>query len=265
MRATNGVFRHIGLALLGVGLMAAAPPLPMPRPAHLSRPATTPQMPGVPLPRPRPIPEPVPAPAPGGQHGPAAETTRAPRIYQTACPAVIRGEVQATPLPPIGTGQCGNQSPLSVTGVLVNGKMVKLSRPATLDCQMASSLPAWVSEVDRYLGTEHGARIKSILMGGSYSCRDRRVAGGSADLSEHGRADAVDFIGFGLTDGTSVTVAKDYDSPDPKVRKFMHFAHDAACPIFTTVLGPDANALHHDHFHLDLGCHGKTCTYRICE
>ena len=43
---------------------------------------------------------------------------------------------------------------------------------------------------------------------------------------------------------------------------FLHRIHDDACSIFGTVLGPDANAAHHDHFHLDM----KARKYRsICE
>lgn len=33
---------------------------------------------------------------------------------------------------------------------------------------------------------------------------------------------------------------------------FLHRAHDGACGIFGTVLGPDANDAHHNHFHLDM-------------
>jgi hypothetical protein len=44
--------------------------------------------------------------------------------------------------------------------------------------------------------------------------------------------------------------------------EFLHVAHDEACEIFGTVLGPDANAAHHDHFHLDM----KERKYRsICQ
>jgi hypothetical protein len=42
-------------------------------------------------------------------------------------------------------------------------------------------------------------------------------------------------------------------APPPTVeQQFLRHIHDAACGIFTTVLGPEANAAHHDHFHLDL-------------
>jgi hypothetical protein len=44
--------------------------------------------------------------------------------------------------------------------------------------------------------------------------------------------------------------------------EFLHQAHDDACKLFGTVLGPDTNAAHHDHFHLDM----KARKYRsICE
>src|SRR5262249_27177272 len=33
---------------------------------------------------------------------------------------------------------------------------------------------------------------------------------------------------------------------------FLHRAHDDACDIFGTVLGPDTNDAHRDHFHLDM-------------
>ncbi len=43
---------------------------------------------------------------------------------------------------------------------------------------------------------------------------------------------------------------------------FLHQVHDEACDIFGTVLGPAANAAHHDHFHLDM----KARKHRaICE
>jgi len=44
--------------------------------------------------------------------------------------------------------------------------------------------------------------------------------------------------------------------------EFLHQAHDDACKLFGTVLGPDTNAAHHNHFHFDM----KARKYRsICE
>lgn len=35
-------------------------------------------------------------------------------------------------------------------------------------------------------------------------------------------------------------------------REFLHRVHDDACDVFGTVLGPEANDAHRDHFHLDM-------------
>ena len=62
--------------------------------------------------------------------------------------------------------------------------------------------------------------------------------------------------------------AKTKKEDDPKeagkvaTSEFLHQAHDDACKLFGTVLGPDTNAAHHNHFHLDM----KARKYRaICE
>jgi hypothetical protein len=34
---------------------------------------------------------------------------------------------------------------------------------------------------------------------------------------------------------------------------FLREVRDGSCRLFTGVLGPDYNAAHHDHFHLDMG------------
>jgi hypothetical protein len=38
-----------------------------------------------------------------------------------------------------------------------------------------------------------------------------------------------------------------------KEREFLRVVHDSACKRFGTVLGPDYNAAHHNHFHLEAG------------
>lgn len=44
--------------------------------------------------------------------------------------------------------------------------------------------------------------------------------------------------------------------------EFLHRVHDDACEIFGTVLGPDTNDAHHDHFHLDMKARKRNS---ICE
>ena len=193
-----------------------------------------------------------------------SEPAAPPRVYQTACPAVLLGKVEAKALPPITEAQCGTQSPLSVTGVLANGRMVPVSGGVETDCGMASALPGWIESVDSYLAAKDNTRIAEVVVGTSYMCRNVNNSGGG-NLSFHAFADALDVVGFKLDDGRFVTVEGGWTDAMSSEGRLLRFAHDSACAHFTTVLGPEANALHHDHLHVDLGCHGKTCTARLCE
>ena len=77
-------------------------------------------------------------------------------------------------------------------------------------------------------------------------------------------------IGLPLpTTGTGLGLSNGFGSPDrlggPKIDEvaveatdaaaktaFLRAAHDSACHIFGTVLGPEANAAHRNHFHVDM-------------
>ncbi len=266
--------------LIAAGLPALAAPEPaLPR----ARPASGPVeiAPLVPLPRPRP--EPVAADAPAESEepeeageaeaedadAPEAEAAPAPppRDYQTACPAVLAGAVEAEALPPIRDGQCFAASPLALSAVVVNGRTLALPEGVVTDCGMATALPGWLATVDSWLAARENTRIAEVLVGTSYMCRNVNNAA-TGNLSFHGFAAALDISGFRLADGRTVTLAADWGAPGPAgadTGRILRFAHEAACASFTTVLGPEANALHRDHLHLDLGCHGRSCTARICE
>jgi hypothetical protein len=244
-------------------IMAAFPataqkgPVPLERPMEEVAPAA--EEPPIPLPRPRPeehslwdaiVPE-IPPPAP-------------PRVYQAACPAVLSGSIEASMLEPIVEGACGERSPLSVTAVLVHGRMVPLSSAAILTCGMASLLPAWLEAIDGYLMSREDTRLTRVVVGTSYYCRNRNNAA-RADVSEHGFANALDVTGFELEDGRTISLPDGWIDPMSPAGRLLRFAHGAACALFTTTLGPEANALHADHLHLDLGCHGGACAARLCE
>lgn len=186
------------------------------------------------------------------------------RVYQVACPAVIMGLVEAEMAPPLSEGICGERSPLVVTGVMSRGRMVPLSSPVTTNCQMATALPKWVETVDGYASAMLKSPLAAIDTGTSYMCRNRNSAD-AGFTSEHGFANALDVTGFTLEDGRSIGVEGDWAKATAPEGRLLRLAHDAACSGFTTVLGPEANAEHHDHLHLDLGCHGQTCTAQICE
>ncbi len=270
-------------------------PLPKPRPVETSAPPlpptetvtseaaepATPAAPTTPLPGPWPdpdakVPE-APAPATGDekpanskepdepvQPAQPAEPSAPPRIYQSACPAVISGEVEATMLPPIADGQCHAQSPLALTAVMANGRMVPVSGGVTTSCGMASTLPGWIASIDNYLFAKENTRITEVVVGTSYMCRNVNNAK-EGNLSFHAFADAVDVVGFKLEDGRTVTVEGGWGNALSNEGRLLRFAHDSACSMFSTTLGPEANALHEDHLHLDMGCHGERCVARLCE
>lgn len=247
---------------------AEVAPVPRPRPPDLpDLPAVAP--PVAPVEQaaeeepPAPVEEEAPAPEPAvvAQPQPAPEPDR---VYQVACPAVIMGLVQAEMAPPLSEGICSEQSPLIVTGVMSRGRMLPLSSPVTTNCQMASALPDWVETVDGYAEAMLESRLASLDTGTSYMCRARN-GGDTGFTSEHGFANALDVIGFTLEDGRSIGVEADWAKATAPEGRLLRLAHDAACSSFMTVLGPEANAEHEDHLHLDLGCHGESCQARICE
>ena len=84
---------------------------------------------------------------------------------------------------------------------------------------------------------------------GSYSCRN---VAGTARRSAHSRAEAIDVSAFVLADGRRVSVLSGWNASRGE-REFLRVVHKSACKRFGTVLGPDYNRAHHDHFHLEYG------------
>lgn len=84
---------------------------------------------------------------------------------------------------------------------------------------------------------------------GSFACRN---IGGSQRRSQHASANALDIAGFRLKDGRRVSVARHWGGEGAEAR-FLREVRDAACDSFKVTLGPDYNAAHRDHFHLDMG------------
>ena len=64
-------------------------------------------------------------------------------------------------------------------------------------------------------------------------------------------ANAIDIADIRLSGGTQISVLRDWEADGPKA-EFLRRARDGACDSFATVLSPDYNAAHADHFHLDM-------------
>ena len=161
-----------------------------------------------------------------------------------------------------GPSVCGALRPFDMRGT-ISGR-VKLAPAATLQCGMIPTVDRWVTEVvepaaQRYLGQT----LVELKVAASYSCRPMNgVSGGK--LSEHGHANAIDISGFMLADGRVVTVKSGWKGQAAE-SDFLHAVHTGACSTFSTVLGPNANSYHADHFHLDLARHGRDGQGHICE
>jgi len=183
---------------------------------------------------------------------------------ENACLAA--GVVRQTPFvrarSALGANFCGAAQPFEMSAAA--GGSVRFNPPALLRCPMIPQVERWLTAVvepaaRRYLGQS----VVEIKVAASYSCRPMNHSHG-AKLSEHGRANALDVSGFRLADGKLVAVKEGWNSQGGE-RAFLRAVHEGACGDFTTVLGPNYDALHHDHFHLDLARHGRGGLNRICK
>ncbi|MFJ3525230.1 extensin family protein [Pseudomonas sp. NPDC090203] len=102
-----------------------------------------------------------------------------------------------------------------------------------------------------------GQRVVQVDHLGSFACRNvyNRSEG---RLSQHASANALDIAGFRLADGRRISVLKDWNDEGDK-GTFLRQVRDDACKQFNTVLGPDYNAAHRNHFHVDMG------RWRVCR
>lgn len=125
---------------------------------------------------------------------------------------------------------------------------VALSQQAVMDCTTARALKSWVDKGMKPAIKRRGGGVSSIRVVAHYACRTRNNQAG-AKISEHGRGRAIDIAGFTLKDGRKISVLDGWGTArDGKALREMH---KAACGPFGTVLGPNANRFHRDHFHFD--------------
>ncbi|WP_051675733.1 extensin-like domain-containing protein [Polaromonas glacialis] len=145
---------------------------------------------------------------------------------------------------------------------------IRIGAPLSLSCPMALSFFMWEKHALQASAQQHfGQRVAAIDHLGSYACRNvNRGEGAPPDApggsrSRHATANALDIAGFTLENGQKITVLKNWpdaaagSAPSPQARMLTD-AHSGACRFFNGVLGPDYNAVHRDHFHLETGGYG---------
>ncbi len=162
-------------------------------------------------------------------------TSTAPRKGSVCGDRSIRGE-KIKPITSKVKG-CGVAEAVRVTEVAG----IKLTQAVTVECDTVVALKDWI---DSAMRPAFGRRdVVQLRIAAHYACRGRNNKKG-ARISEHGKGRALDISGFIFADGTEWTIRRDYNK---QIRK----AHQGACGIFGTTLGPGSDGYHEDHLHFD--------------
>lgn len=163
-----------------------------------------------------------------------------------------------------GGGLCGNpmlvgsvegRVPGAIAGCGIDSAVrlqavgdITLSQGALMTCGTANALEAWVNGAVRPAFADQGGGLRELKVAAHYVCRTRNHQPG-AKISEHGKGRAIDISAFRLQDGSEVTVQEGWRSKAHSVR--LRALHRAACGPFGTVLGPESDRFHQNHFHMD--------------
>lgn len=159
---------------------------------------------------------------------------------------------------------CGIASPVRLVSVGTTRSEVHFPENVLVSCEFAQVVTDWLlQDVVPAARDRLDRALTGVGSGPGYQCRRRNnLADGK--LSEHATGNAIDISHLTLEGGLTVSVEEDW-SAETAEGAFLREIHAAACKRFTTVLGPDADPNHKSHFHLDTGCHGRDCTYLICQ
>ncbi|MDE1166017.1 MAG: extensin family protein [Pseudomonas sp.] len=134
----------------------------------------------------------------------------------------------------------------------VQGSAVGLSSSFLASCPLAVAFALFeVHGLQPAAQSVLGQAVVRVDHLGSFACRTVYGRPG-ARLSQHASANALDIAGFGLADGRRITVLQDWGK-DTDAGRFLQAVHQGACGSFNTVLGPQYNAAHRNHFHVDMG------------
>lgn len=236
----KGTFRAITLATAALALAGCGSLIPgsSAAPGNASQSARTSARPAVPV--------------------ASAPRSYAPRPGDDACLADLGASgARFDPLPDTyaapGCNKLGTVQLMALTG---DRAPMSVSNLGPVRCDVAKTFGDWARfGVDRAAREILGSPVARIETMGSYACRN---VAGTDRRSGHARAEAIDVAGFVLADGRRIVLKRDWDGGDAATREFLRVVHRSACKRFGTVLGPQYNAAHADHFHLE-GTGAKFC------
>ncbi len=162
---------------------------------------------------------------------PPPPETFTPQEIATAkahCAAVLKGlDVVVVEEVPIKSGSCGAPAPMQLISIGRNPQVV-LSPPATVSCDMVAAMHQWVTQDLQPLAKKHlASQVIGIETMSSYSCRNA-YGRKKTNLSEHGRANALDIRSFNTADARETTVLNDWGPTGWEIRAQIAAAAKAA-------------------------------------
>jgi hypothetical protein len=159
-------------------------------------------------------------------------------------------------------GECGAPAPIRLRGFQYpDAPEVLFPSQPLMTCRLAEALRQWLDKSVQPAAESllHSPVVKITDLS-SNRCRFVYNSKGEK-ISEHAVANAVDIGGFETARGDKISVLDGWNSTDAPQRLFLHEVHNGACKIFGTILGPEANADHKNHFHLDM----KERRHPLCD
>ena len=119
-------------------------------------------------------------------------------------------------------------------------------------CRMAAAWVLFERHALQPAARKHlGGEVTGVRHLGTYNCRNVNHAAASR-RSQHATANAIDVASFVLRDGHEVAISHHWNGVGSR-GAFLREVRDGACRWFNAVLGPEYNAAHADHLHLDMG------------
>ena len=160
-----------------------------------------------------------------------------------------------------GSSDFVQQETCVVAGALYADRLADLPfspQGPLMRCEVADPLQAWLEQAVKPAARQH-LKTEIVTVGhlGTYNCRT--ITSGSAVLSQHSFANAIDIAWFELADGRQIKLADGWSHEDESIQKFWRQIHRLSCTYFDVSLSPNYDTAHHDHFHFDMG------PYNICR
>ena len=152
---------------------------------------------------------------------------------------------------------CSTLNSVRLASLRSDDATLALDHLGPVTCPLANTFAGWARYgVDRAARQMLGSPLARIETMGSYSCRN---VAGTSRRSGHASANAIDVSAFILADGRRIPVLGGWRQGSSAERKFLRVVHQSACKRFGMVLGPDYNAAHDNHFHVEVANSGDFC------